>query len=308
MRRSIQLTDDDSDRPSPLMTIREAKRDRGKASATRLLMHRDTLSNMPAPESEARPSIPTNGPDGLSAARDHTPITGPSAIDEMIQRVLEKMLLAQAPVKKRGLRAWAHDINRGEDGDDEDEVEVNADESLRREQALAMRMGIRHMHLEKVREWFKHALNIGQDKDIVKSPSASRQDVHAYEQEVGEGPDPRRIIFDMKGPLDSRWNIEALQILQQSFEDAIQAKERIVARCEGQSQLYWQDAFTNRLKRLRRQWDKGQFKVKPSGERESNDEWQLRVVQEEQDELKKARHLSRRTYVGIAFISEQSLF
>jgi len=139
----------------------------------------------------------------------------------------------------------------------------------------------------------------------VKSPSAPRQDVYAYEQETGEGPDPRHLIFDMKGPLDSRWNIEALRILQKGFEDAIQAKEWIVARCEGQSPLYWKDAFTNRLKKLRKHWVKGQYKVKPSGERETHEEWKLRVKHQEDEELKKSRHLSRRTSVGVPFSSER---
>jgi hypothetical protein len=147
-------------------------------------------------------------------------------------------------------------------------------------------------------------LKISQDKDIITQPSASYQDIYEYEEEIGDGPDIDCLIFDMKGPLDSRWNIEALRLLRQGFEQAIQAKELRVAGCADQSTLYWQDAFTERLKRLRNEWKNGQFQMKASGERETEDEWRERITQERELALKKARHLTRRRAVRVGLISK----
>jgi hypothetical protein len=143
-------------------------------------------------------------------------------------------------------------------------------------------------------------LRISQDKEIISKPSASYQDIYEYEEETGDGPDIDHLIFDMKGPLDSRWNIEALRLLRQGFEDAIEAKEIRAAGCAGQSTQYWQDAFTERLKKLRNTWKTGQFQIKSSGERETEEEWRARIMQEQEEVLKKARHLTRRRTVRVS--------
>ena len=149
------MTNEDSDVPPPLMTIREAtKREKNKASKKRLLLRHDASSLVPAAESETRPSMPAPGsethpsmpapecetrPSVAAEPIDHItiPVTGPNSIDELIKKVLEQMALGPAPpAKRQSLRAMALEMkNREQDADDEDEDE---DDTLCREKAMAM--------------------------------------------------------------------------------------------------------------------------------------------------------------------------
>jgi hypothetical protein len=141
-------------------------------------------------------------------------------------------------------------------------------------------------------------LGINQDKDIITQPTASYRDIHTYEAGEGGGPDISHLVFDMRGPIDSPWNLGAIEELRRSFEDAIESKDVLVAGCAGQSTAYWQDAFTKRLKKLQGYWRDGQLQIKDSGERETEEEWRARITREQEEELKKNRHFQRRKSVG----------
>jgi hypothetical protein len=133
------------------------------------------------------------------------------------------------------------------------------------------------------------------DKHIISKPSASYELVDAYENDTGPGPDPDALCFDMVGETDSRWNLTIKRILLQKLADEVDLGN--VVNCEGQTEAYWKDAIHERFKKLRDQWRRGQYKMMPSGEYETDGEYTIRMTSEREVAQKAARHLTRRRAV-----------
>lgn len=139
------------------------------------------------------------------------------------------------------------------------------------------------------------AFDYKQDKDITSKPSASYEVVDAYEKNIGPGPDHNALCFDMVGETDSRWNLTVERILLQKFVEEVGLGN--IINCDGQTEAYWKDAIRERFKKLREQWRNGQYKMKPSGEFETDEEYTARMVIEREVAQKAARHLTRRRAV-----------
>jgi hypothetical protein len=140
------------------------------------------------------------------------------------------------------------------------------------------------------------AFDILQDSDIITKQSASITAVQAYnDEEGGDGPDPENLSFEMTGAKDSAWNQRVVAILLEKFREA---EKEEGSSLPGRSDIYVKDLIQERFKRIRGVWRKSQRCMKASGELESEGEWEGRVVTEQMEQLKKARHLTRRRAVS----------
>jgi hypothetical protein len=99
----------------------------------------------------------------------------------------------------------------------------------------------------------------------------------------------------MVGETDSRWNLTVKRILLQKLADEVGLGN--IVNCEGQTEAYWKDAIHERFKKLRDQWRRGQYKMMPSGEFETEEEYTARMMSEREVAQKAARHLTRRRAV-----------
>jgi hypothetical protein len=152
MRRQNYMRNDDDDNhvSTSWMTIKDAvKRDKAKASNTRLLMVRDDVSvastsepEGPSSQRNAEPTLPANAPNSSPAA-ESAPTIAPDSLEAIVRKVLAEMA---PPGRRHGLRVTKGRKgvleNSDDDGDGEDEGDT-----LRKEKASAALAGTRNGHL-----------------------------------------------------------------------------------------------------------------------------------------------------------------
>ena len=131
-----------------------------------------------------------------------------------------------------------------------------------------------------------------QDNDIVHRPSADFVDVFNYENGTGNGPDKTCPVYDMMGSRESAWNQEVYEILVNEFKTE--------SRWGNLSDMYVKNMFYDRLRRLREKWTKGQLREVADGEYETEEEWETRMAAMRLEQLKKARHNTRRRGVSVS--------
>jgi hypothetical protein len=101
----------------------------------------------------------------------------------------------------------------------------------------------------------------------------------------------------MLGGIESRWNKRIVEILVQEFRDAEDENEN-EWRLPSRSIFYIQDMIKERLQRLRTIWRKAQCQMKENGQLETEEEWAARVMKGMSEDMKNARHLTRRQNVS----------
>jgi hypothetical protein len=142
----------------------------------------------------------------------------------------------------------------------------------------------------------KDSLGIDKDNDMVVADSASMIEAQLYEKGEGNGPDPKALLFELRHPKSTAWNQRVIAILLEKFRENEREEDwGLPVR----SDAYVLELFQNRYKRIREAWQKGQFRVKPSGERETREEWSERIMRGFDEENKKHRHSTRTGAVSI---------
>lgn len=113
----------------------------------------------------------------------------------------------------------------------------------------------------------------------------------------GDGPDPENLCFEMTGPKDSAWNQRVVDLLLKKFREVEKEEDWSIP---DRSDVYVKNLIQEKFKRIRTIWRKAQLRTKESGELEDEEEWERRASSEQMEQLKKARHLTRRRAVSTA--------
>jgi hypothetical protein len=140
--------------------------------------------------------------------------------------------------------------------------------------------------------FFREVFDIASDRDFISHETANPTDINDYLQDIGDGPDPEDLHFDMISGPDSVWNRRMLQLLLEKLkeEDRDDLPER--------SDEYWIDLMAKRFTNLQPTWRKGQRRMKPCGGMESAEEVQNRVATGFDDDDVVARRATRRRHVS----------
>jgi hypothetical protein len=117
-------------------------------------------------------------------------------------------------------------------------------------------------------------------------------DVQDYCEDRGDGPDPDDLHFDMANGPDSVWNKAVLERLLEKL------REENDNEFPQRSDAYWINILGDRFTNLRPPWNKGQRRMKPSGELETPEELEERVTQSAQLDKKRDRKATRRQDVS----------
>jgi hypothetical protein len=145
-----------------------------------------------------------------------------------------------------------------------------------------------------VRKIFQEKLGIGQDDDIVDHEPASPDEVRAFANGQGTGPNPENLHFDMEGTLTSVWNRRSFEILANQLGEECEEGE-IPTR----SDQYRMNLIEEKFKRLRTIWNRGVPRGDDSGIFETPEEVEKRLEASKQEQLKRARKTTRRHAVSI---------
>lgn len=149
-----------------------------------------------------------------------------------------------------------------------------------------------------VLQLFQSSFDIGQDRDVITKETANRASVDAYNEsgDAMDGPNPLDLKFDMLGSSDSLWNRRVMEILREKFRDLDDEENW---ELPPRSNLYIDEIILDRFNRIRSIWRAGQLRVKENGELETETEWEERVGNEQLEDVKKGRHLTRRKNVSV---------
>lgn len=144
------------------------------------------------------------------------------------------------------------------------------------------------------REIFKEAVGYEQDEDFALHVPASPTSVGNYIIRKGPGPDAEDLHFDMKGGLASEWNKKVFQLLVDKLREHLATGTDAPER----SEEYYLDLVEGRFKRLLSIWRASQARIQASGDVETAEEVEKRVVARKDVLAKNIRHTTRRVSVS----------
>jgi len=122
--------------------------------------------------------------------------------------------------------------------------------------------------------------------------SANESDVQDYANDMVDGPNPEDLHFDMTTGPDSVWNRRVLELLLEKLKE--EDGDMLPAR----SDAYWIDLLAKRFINLWTPWNKGQRKMKPSGELETPEEVEDRLSTSVAMDEVRSRKATRRNHVS----------
>jgi hypothetical protein len=147
-----------------------------------------------------------------------------------------------------------------------------------------------------VRAFFRRVFDIDHDRELLDHESASRQEVRAFIEEGGPGPDPNALRFDMYGTYNNPWNMSVIQILTKALRATRQSRPQH-ERWEERPDSYINRLFQEKFKRCRTIWNRSRAQVTDDGVRETPHQVQQRLQDDDITTHKAQRHLSRRIKV-----------
>ena len=108
------------------------------------------------------------------------------------------------------------------------------------------------------------------------------------------GPDLADLHFDVKAGMRSEWNKKALRLMQTEFcRQLDEDYEHVPVR----SAQYFEELFQERFQRLAGIWKNAQPQITSSGELESHEAVEQRMMDDKDIELKACHHTTRRINV-----------
>jgi hypothetical protein len=141
----------------------------------------------------------------------------------------------------------------------------------------------------------KQVFKINQDEDFALHQSVTPQTADAYSNGEGEGPDENDLHIDMMGALNSEWNKKVLEILLAKLKDVRKEEKWSLPN---RSDDYLAALIKDRMKRAMRKWTASQRKTNQSGELETWDDVEQRLVAQKEAQLVANRHATRRRNVS----------
>ena len=104
----------------------------------------------------------------------------------------------------------------------------------------------------------------------------------------GPGPNPADLRIDMKGKINSIWNLQVIEILLEAF------KKKDLDDLPERSEAYMVDLIEVKLERVRTCWRNAQPRLKETGEPETIADVEKRMVGGKDDRGRANRAYSRR--------------
>jgi hypothetical protein len=128
--------------------------------------------------------------------------------------------------------------------------------------------------------------------------------INAYHDGQGDGPNPDDLRIDFEGDKNSEWNnsvrlILLEKLLERRAEDSWGLSER--------PDEYFEGMIESRLKALTRIWKKTRPRTDASGQVETPEEAEKRIVAEKDQQNERQRPITRRNHVS-KFFSAKSIF
>jgi hypothetical protein len=115
-----------------------------------------------------------------------------------------------------------------------------------------------------------------------------------FAADPAKGPKLDNLHFDVKAGLRSEWNKKALQLMSAEFRKELEEDyENVPVR----SPQYIEELIRERFRRLVNVWKRAQPQMTPSGELESHQAIEQRMMEDKDIELKTCRHITRRINV-----------
>jgi hypothetical protein len=145
---------------------------------------------------------------------------------------------------------------------------------------------------KRVLTFYREVFDIRSGMDFMDHKSANESDVRDYAKDMEDGPNPEDLHFDMTTGPDSVWNRRVLELLLEKLKE--DNSDTLPAR----SDAYWIDLLAKRFINLRTSWNKGQRKMKPSGELETPEEVEDRLATSVAMDEVRSRKATRRNHVS----------
>jgi hypothetical protein len=142
-----------------------------------------------------------------------------------------------------------------------------------------------------VRNIFEEKFQVRQDEDYTLHDPPTPQEVHKYALGRGPGPNPEDLRIDMKGKINSNWNLQVIEIL------LAELKKKDWDGLPQRSEAYLVDLIEGKLERVRTCWRNAQPKLKETGEVETIADVESRMTKKKDDQDRANRAYSRRRNV-----------
>jgi hypothetical protein len=126
---------------------------------------------------------------------------------------------------------------------------------------------------------------------------AGLQEVHDFNNNNGDGPDPDDLHIDMNGPLTNGWNQHIISILVRKFKErrkTLSPRLRTARRPDA----YIEKLITEKLQRCRSHWKAARPQRCDDGQWEGPEDLEARLVANKDEVLHRQRHLTRRINVS----------
>jgi hypothetical protein len=149
-----------------------------------------------------------------------------------------------------------------------------------------------------MRRLFREVFGVKADKHFISHESASEEEVKAYAEGMGDGPDANDLHFHMEHGPENVWNKRVLQLLLQRLNQLIEDEEEAL-RGPTPSDAYWMFIFENKYSNVRRDWRAGGRRMTSDGKLETSSQTVDRVEEMYDNRDDKARKGQRRHTVSI---------
>jgi hypothetical protein len=146
-----------------------------------------------------------------------------------------------------------------------------------------------------VRALYRKEFHVKQDDDFAMHNSTLPEIARAYNEGEGDGPDSDDLHIDMIGGVNSKWNKEVLHILLAKLKHTRKVEKWALPK---RSDSYFAELLKDRYKRAVNVWQRSQRGTNGSGELETWDEVEQRLVAQKEVQLLVNRHTTRRRNVS----------
>jgi hypothetical protein len=145
------------------------------------------------------------------------------------------------------------------------------------------------------RNFFHEILGIDEDEDFAGHEPVSTEALARFAADPANGPDLADLHFDVDKGMRSEWNKAALGLMQIKFcAELSEHYDSVPAR----SSQYFEQLIQEKFQRLVGVWKRAQPRMTASGEPESHEAVETRMMSDKDVELKVCRHTTRRLNVS----------
>jgi hypothetical protein len=148
-----------------------------------------------------------------------------------------------------------------------------------------------------IRELIKGAFGISVDAEAIQLSTADIGSVMAYNESGLEedGPNFDDLQIDMLGSIDAVWNKRVIVVILDKVRELEGGEDWFLPY---RSDDYIKDMIKDKVERIRGEWRAVQPLVMPNGDVETDEQWETRIIEQDQEALKSKRHLTRRRNVS----------